>query len=127
MSRRRAPAIAALVAVAASASSIVAAAPEPGRFDGELCVATRAGEPPTCGAADVELGRGGRVSVRVADIVYRLDLGRAELEVTTMHGAMQIDEFRAAYRWSGDTLEFADPDKDVRYEVRFGVRKARRS
>ena len=42
-----------------------------------------------------------------------------------MHGAMQIDEFSAAYLWEGTTLRFSDADKDVRYEVRIGARKAR--
>jgi hypothetical protein len=40
-----------------------------------------------------------------------------------MHGKMQIDEFSAVYLWDGTTLRFSDADKDVRYEVRVGVRK----
>jgi hypothetical protein len=66
------------------------------------------------------------VRVRVADIVYRLALRRDQLDVETMHGQMQIDEFSAAYLWEGTTLVFNDADKDVRYEVRIGARKVAR-
>jgi len=114
----------------AAAACATAAQPAPpvqlphgGRYDGQLCVATRADAPPTCGAADVQVA-GQRVSVRVADIVYRLALRSTELDVETMHGAMQIDEFSAAYAWAGDTLRFSDAAKNVVYEVRLGVRRA---
>ena len=40
-----------------------------------------------------------------------------------MHGAMQIDEFSAAYQWAGDTLRFSDAAKNVSYEVRLGARR----
>jgi hypothetical protein len=106
-----------------SAGAALAAAPaEPGRYAAELCVATQPQAPPTCGSAEVEVGPG-RISVRVADIVYQLALGPAQVDVATMHGPMQIDEFSAAYRWEGATLRFSDVDKDVRYEVRIGARK----
>jgi hypothetical protein len=65
----------------------------------------------------------GRISVRVADIVYLLALKPSQLDVETMHGAMQIDEFSAAYDWQGTTLRFSDAAKDVRYEVRIGARR----
>jgi hypothetical protein len=74
----------------------------PGRYDAELCVATRPQAAPTCGAAEVEVTPA-RISVRVADIVYRLALKAAQLDVETMHGQMQIDEFSAAYEWDGTT------------------------
>ena len=109
-----------LIALAASAA---AAAPSaPGRYDAELCVATRPQAAPTCGAADVDVTPG-RISVRVADIVYLLALKPSQLDVETMHGAMQIDEFSAAYDWQGTTLRFSDAAKDVRYEVRIGARR----
>jgi hypothetical protein len=112
-------ALTALVAGAALAAS------SPGRYDAELCVATRPGTPPTCGAADVEV-RTGLVSVRVSDIVYNLALRSDQLDVVTMHGKMQIDEFSSPYQWEATTLVFTDPDKDVRYEVRIGARKTAR-
>ena len=95
----------------------------PGRYDAELCVATRPEAPPTCGAAEVEV-TSARINVRVADIVYRLALKPAQLDVETMHGQMQIDEFSAAYDWEGSTLRFSDAAKDVRYEVRIGARRS---
>ena len=95
----------------------------PGRYDGQLCVATRIDAEPTCGAAEVDVPSARRLSVRVSDIVYRLALRGSQLDVTTMHGNMQIDEFSAAYKWSGDTLLFGDPAKDARYEIRVGARK----
>ena len=113
--------IASLALIAGAAASAAPAAP--GRYEGELCVATRPDAPPSCGAADVEVARGPVVVVRVADIVYRLALGTGRLDLQTMHGRMEIDEFSAAYSWRGTTLRFQDPDKDVRYEVRIGARK----
>ena len=110
-----------LLALAASEHA-GAAAPDLGRYDGLLCVAIRPGTEPTCGSVDVELRSGGRIVVRVADIVYQLVLGRDQLEVATLHGPMQIDEFTAPYEWQGQTLRFNDLAKAVRYEVRFGSR-----
>ena len=112
---------AALIALVAGAAAGATPAP-PGRYDAELCVATRPQAAPTCGAAEVEVTPA-RISVRVADIVYRLALGPAQLDVATMHGAMQIDEFSAAYDWDGTTLRFSDAAKEVRYEVRIGARR----
>jgi len=116
----------ALAAGATLAATAALAAPSsPGRYDAERCVATRPGAPPTCGAADVEV-RSGLVSVRVSDIVYNLALRRDEFDVVTMHGKMQIDEFSSPYQWEATTLVFTDAEKDVRYEVRIGARKAAR-
>lgn len=95
----------------------------PGRYDGQLCVATQLDVEPTCGAAEVDVPSARRLSVRISDIVYRLRLSGAKLDVTTMHGNMQIDEFSAAYQWRGDTLLFGDPEKDSRYEIRVGAKK----
>ena len=95
----------------------------PGRYDGQLCVATRPGVEPTCGAAEVDVSKAGRLSVRVFDIIYRLALHKGRLDVKTMQGSMEIDEFSAAYKWSGDTLLFGDPEKDTRYEIRVGAHK----
>lgn len=116
---RRCAVLVALLAAAARAGAVPAA---PGRYDAELCVATRPEAAPSCGAADVEVAPA-HISVRVADIVYRLALKPAQLDVETMHGRMQIDEFSAAYEWEGSTLRFSDAAKDVRYEVRIGARK----
>jgi hypothetical protein len=118
-------ALTALAAGAALAATALAAPSSPGHYDAELCVATRPGTPPTCGAADVEV-RTGLVSVRVSDIVYKLALRHDQLDVVTMHGKMQIDEFSSPYQWEATTLVFSDPDKDVRYEVRIGTRKTAR-
>jgi len=112
------------VAALAAGTALGAPAP-PGRYDAELCVATRPATPPTCGAADVEV-RSGLLSVRISDIVYYLALGRDQLDVVTMHGKMQIDEFSSPYEWEGTTLVFTDTDKDVRYEVRIAARKSAR-
>jgi hypothetical protein len=116
---RRIAALSALLAATGAASTTA----PPGRYDGELCVATRPQVAPTCGPAEVEVTPA-RISVRVADIVYRLALRPAQLDVETLHGQMQIDEFSADYEWQGTTLRFSDAAKDVRYEVRIGVRRA---
>ena len=106
----------------ALAASPPAAPPRAGSYDAELCVTLQRGAAPTCGAADVVVS-GAHLSVRVADIVYRLALQRAKLDVETMHGQMQIDEFSAPYEWVGDTLRFGDEAKQVLYEVRLGAKK----
>ena len=115
---RRSAALIALLAASGAGATPAA----PGRYEAELCVATRPEAAPTCGAAEVEVTPA-RISVRVADIVYRLALKPAQLDVETMHGQMQIDEFSAAYDWDGTTLRFSDAAKDVRYEVRIGARR----
>jgi len=79
---RRSAALIALLAAGAAAGAMPTA---PGRYDAELCVATRPQAAPSCGAAEVEVTPA-RISVRVADIVYRLALRTAQLDVETMHG-----------------------------------------
>ena len=71
------------------------AAPVAGHYGAELCV-TQAEQSPNCGPAQARLDRGGRVQVRVSDIVYRLQLRSSQAEVLLMHGSMQIDEFSVA-------------------------------
>ena len=115
----------AVLAAAGMAPALAASPPRAGSYDAELCVTLQRGAAPTCGAADVVVN-GAHLSVRVADIVYRLALQRAKLDVETMHGRMQIDEFSAPYEWVGDTLRFGDEAKQVLYEVRLGARKPMR-
>jgi len=103
-----------LAALMATAS---AAAPAAGRYDAQLCVATSPAGP-SCGAAEVELRTNGEASVRVADIVYRLQLNSSQVEVVLMQGTMQLDEFVASYEWVGRALRFDDKEKNARYEVR---------
>ena len=110
----------ALALLFGAAPAFAQGAPEPGRYRGEMCVATGPAAA-NCGAVQVFLSRPGptqRLQVRVADIVYHVALHRGELDVVLMHGAMQIDGFSARYEWRGRTLEFSDPDKPVRYRVR---------
>ena len=109
--------------LAAALPVAVAAAPQPGRYDAQLCVATRADAAPGCGAAEVDVRSSDRVDVRIADIVYRLALRSSQLDATTLHGRLQVDEFSAPYAWAGDVLVFADEAKAVRYEVRLGARR----
>jgi hypothetical protein len=55
--------------------------------------------------------------VRIADIVYHLQLHSSQLDVVLMHGAMQIDGFVAPYEWAGQALQFDDLEKRTRYEL----------
>ena len=103
----------------------VQAAPAAGRYEARLCV-TLAAQPPNCGPAQAQWS-GGRLQLKVNDIEYRLQLQpkreRGQLDVLLMHGTMQIDEFSAPYEWAANNLQFADADKQTRYEVRFGERQ----
>jgi hypothetical protein len=107
------------IAAAALLPLAAAAQPAPGRYAGELCVATGDAQA-DCGPVAVTLGARGAVRVRVADLAYELQLHRAQLDLVLMHGTVQIDGFTAPYQWKGNTLEFADPDKPVHYRVRVG-------
>jgi hypothetical protein len=110
------PSRAACAALAIGFVSIAAAAPPAsGRYDGRFCVATGAAEP-DCGPADVTVRRQ-QLQIRIADIVYRIQLHSSQLDLVLMHGTMQIDGFTANYEWQGRTLSFSDPDKPVRYRV----------
>ncbi|MGZ5155158.1 MAG: hypothetical protein ACXWCU_06595 [Caldimonas sp.] len=99
-----------------------AAAPAPGRYQATLCVAPSASAPPSCGPAELDVRSPSRAQVKVADVVYRLHLRPAQVDVATMHGRMQIDEFSAEYEWHGDVLSFVDAEKQARYEVKTGAR-----
>jgi hypothetical protein len=129
-SRAAAFASAVVIALAASGSGVAAAelasgAPtQPGRYDATLCV-RHADEAPSCGAAELELQSGGRVRVRVSDIVYRVRVGPVASEVFVLQGSMQIDEFVSGAAWSGGLLRFEDGEKRLRYEVQ--VTSARRA
>jgi len=112
----------ALVTLCAGFAVGAHAAPVPGRYDAQLCVATSEATP-NCGPAQVDWRSGQRVQVQVSDIVYRLKLRSSQLDVVLMQGSMQLDEFSADYAWQGDTLQFADRDKGARYELQLGARK----
>jgi len=101
------------------------AAPAPGRYHAELCVATSAA-PPSCGPAQIELRANGKMRVRISDFEYRLQLNSSQVDVVLMHGTMQVDEFFGASEWVGNSLRFADRDKNTRYELRLGKRQAAR-
>lgn len=119
MSRRHAVAAALLSALALGPAS--ANPPAAGRYDAELCV-TLDTAAPNCGPADAQVLRGNRVLVRVADIVWQLQLHSSQLDVVMMHGAMQIDGFVANYEWlAGPALEFVDADKRTRYALRLAA------
>ena len=118
---RRAPRPLIAAVLLAGAAAAHAQAPGPGRYDGELCVAT-GDAAPDCGPVQVNFQRGGQLQVRVADIVYRLQLHSSQLDVVLMHGAMQIDGFTANYEWAGKALTFRDPDKPVSYRLQVGRR-----
>lgn len=100
------------------------AAPAAGQYEAQLCVATTPAGP-SCGPAEVELRANGEARVRVADIVYRLQLNSSQVEVVLMQGTMQLDEFVASYEWVGRSLLFDDKDKNARYEVKLGDRRTR--
>jgi len=112
----------ALSALLFAGGACAQAAPAAGSYAARLCV-TLSAQPPTCGPAQAQLA-GRSVQVRVSDIVYRLQLKSSQAEVALMHGSMQIDEFTAPYEWVGTALQFSDPDKQTRYEVQFGERRA---
>ena len=104
------------LALAALPLGAVAADPPLGRYDGRWCVSV--GEAtPDCGPAEVDVLRQRRLNVRIADIVYRLQLNSSQVDVVLMHGTMQIDGFFAPYEWVGSSLQFLDIDKRTRYEL----------
>ena len=119
-SRRPRLAIAAIgSALALLGCTLVRGAPTDGRYEGEMCVATN-DNPVSCGPAEVWLANG-LAQVQVSDIVYRLHLKKdGRMDLVLMHGTMQIDEFSTRYVWTDRVLTFADPDKPVRYRIRFG-------
>lgn len=117
--RARCAVVCALAGFAAAAG----ANPGAGSYEAQLCVATSAAAP-RCGPAQVELQAGGAARVRVSDFVYRLKLKSSQVEVALMHGPMLVDEFVAVYEWAGNSLQFVDADKNARYELKLGERRA---
>ena len=112
----------ALCMLAIAASPVCVAAPAPGRYQATLCVATSASAPPAYGPAELEIHSASRAEVRVSDLVYRLHLRPAQVDVSTLHGRIEIDEFSAEYAWQGAVLRFVDADKKARYEIKAGAR-----
>ena len=115
-----------LIAVASLLPMVAAQAASPplapGRYEAQLCTASGGAAHLSCGQAELDVRKDGRVDVRVADIVYRLTLRSSQLDALTMQGTMQIDAFSAVYDWDGTRLSFRDADKGVAYEVRAGAR-----
>ena len=96
--------------------------PPAGHYDATMCV-TVGDAQASCGAVTADIGDAGQALVRVSDIAYRLEVYPTQLGVTLFHGTMQIDGFFAPYRWSGNSLQFSDPEKATRYEVKLGTRR----
>ncbi|HEY9064636.1 MAG TPA: hypothetical protein VIO33_06600 [Burkholderiaceae bacterium] len=116
---RLAVAVGLMPAAGWAAAPATDAPPAAGRYTAQLCVATSPAGP-SCGPADVELRANGAARVRVADIVYQLQLNSSQVEVVLMQGTMQLDEFVTNYEWVGRSLQFVDKEKNARYEVRLG-------
>ena len=115
-------AAAAQPATGTSAPLPLAAPPAAGHYDARLCVTVNT-TPQQCGPVTADLGDAGQVLVRVSDIAYRLELYGEQLGVTLFHGNMQIDGFFATYQWVGGQLQFTDPEKNTRYELKLGTRR----
>ena len=105
-----------------TAGAIAADVPAPGRYAGQFCV-TSSADKPSCGAAEIDLRSHGALRVKISDIVYQLQLHSSQIDVVLMHGAMQIDEFTTEYAWAGRSLQFADLDRQARYELRLEARQ----
>jgi hypothetical protein len=101
---------------------LVGTPPPAGAYDAEMCV-TVAARATNCGPVRVDIGEGGWALVRFADMAYRLQVHADQLGVSLFHGTMQIDGFFARYRWNGQNLQFADPEKNTRYELKLGTRR----
>ena len=107
------------VGAACAASAAAQTVPAAGRYEATLCVSS-ASQAPSCGPAQVDVRPGGSVLVQVSDIVYRLRIRTGQAAVVVTQGTMQIDEFDAGAEWTGNSLRFADADKNVNYEVQIG-------
>jgi hypothetical protein len=96
--------------------------PPAGRYNGQLCVST-AGAAEQCGPVVLQFQSGG-ARVQVSDLVYHLNwrVPKTQMLLVLMHGSVQVDEFLTEGLWSKQSLRFKDPDKDVRYEVRWQPR-----
>lgn len=122
---RAPPAFLVGLALAACGAAVRAEPPAPGRYDGRLCV-TVGDAPADCGPAQVDVRNERRLTVRLADLAYQLQLSTSQVDVVLMHGTMQIDGFFASYEWDGPTLRFLDLDKRTHYAVQLGARTKRR-
>src|SRR5829696_1140174 len=107
------------VGASCAASAAAQTVPAAGRYEATLCVSS-ASQAPSCGPAQVDVRPGGSVLVQVSDIVYRLRIRTGQAAVVVTQGTMQIDEFDAGAEWAGNSLRFADADKNVNYEVQIG-------
>lgn len=105
------------------AAAGASALPKPGAYAARLCVQplADASRPADCGPAELTVQRGNKARLRISDIVYRLELHSSQVDVVLMHGTMQIDGFTTFYDWQGDTLQFSDREKGLRYQVQVGV------
>ena len=111
------------VAQAADArTELGAALPAPGRYEATLCTAASALADPGCSEVQLQVRPRGRWRLQIHDLVYHLRLRGPELDLALMHGSMQIDEMAVAYRWVDGRLQFVDPLKNTRYEIRPGRR-----
>ena len=109
----------------AGLSAAMAAVPAVGRYEAQLCVTLSATDA-SCGPVELEWQRNGMARLRVDDIRYELQLHSSQVEVVLTHGTMRIDEFVAPYEWVGNSLQFVDVAKNVRYELLPGERRAAR-
>ena len=103
-------------------SAVGAALPSPGRYEATLCTAASALADPGCSEVQLQVRPRGRWRLQIHDLVYHLRLRGPELDLALMHGSMQIDEMAVAYRWVDGRLQFVDPLKNTRYEIRPGRR-----
>ena len=78
--------------------------------------------PADCGAVQVDVRSRQRLTVRVSDLAYQLQLSSSQVDVVLMHGTMQIDGFFAPYEWVGTSLQFLDLEKRTRYELQLAPR-----
>ncbi|HET6598391.1 MAG TPA: hypothetical protein VFG60_00395 [Burkholderiaceae bacterium] len=109
---------AALLLAALASTAAPAAKPEPGIYDGEFCVAT-SDVAPRCGPAQLELLSSGTAAVRVADLVYVMQMSGSDIAVVLMQQGMQLDEFTVPFEWVGRRLQFYDRARSTNYELRF--------
>jgi hypothetical protein len=107
---------------AESASVAPLGLPAPGVYEATLCTAASALADPGCSAVQLQVRPLGRWRLQIHDLVYHLRLRGPELDLALMHGSMQIDEMAVAYRWADGRLQFIDPLKNTRYEIRPGRR-----
>lgn len=121
MTTPRCPSWLIAAALAGVGAPALAAAPTPGRYDAQLCVAQMTA-PASCGAVVVDWQRGDKVRVVLDDVRYLLQLRGRDVDVVVMHGAVQIDDFVAAYEQTDAALAFIDSARATHYELRLGKR-----